>query len=170
MSGMVEVWLDDALLGPPTRIGSLARGHERNPELTRFAYAPAWLDARTTPWAFSIDPELPLSQGDHFAAVGLPGAFRDMTPDRWGQVLMDRREAQEAKDQGRPRRTLHRWDYLLGVEDITRMGAFRLRDPGSGLFLDDRSQTVPPVTRLRELEGIVAALARDDAEPWRCCC
>src|SRR5690348_8530015 len=82
---------------------------------------------------------------------------------------MERREAIEAREQQRPLRTLRSWDFLLGVNDESRMGALRLRDPASGDYVDTRVLSAPPITALRELEAAAERVERDGDElidPW----
>lgn len=163
----LEVWLADATLAPAdTHIGTLVQTKGRSGESIRFSYQPAWLDRAVTPHAFPIDPDLPLLRGDFHPPQGmaLPGIFRDMFPDRWGRVLMERREAMEARDEGHEARTLRDWDFLVGVNDATRMGGLRLRDPQAGAYVDARPLGAPPLARLRELEEIVARLDQKGAE------
>jgi serine/threonine-protein kinase HipA len=135
----VEVWLDDDSLGPPVRVGQLTRSTSKTGDTVRFDYADAWL-SQTTPYAsFALDHELPLAGGALYAHAGadrFSGCFQDASPDRWGKLLMERREAIEAREQGRPLRLLRGWDFLLGVNDESRMGALRLRDPVSGEHVD----------------------------------
>jgi serine/threonine-protein kinase HipA len=142
----VEVWLDADFLAS-TRVGTLA--HDRG--TLRFIYEPAWLQ---NPQAFALDPDLSLGEGTYFpnADAGNFRVFDDSAPDRWGQTLMKRREALAAKDEGRKPRTLYAWDFLLGVEDVSRQGALRYRRPGEDTFLAHDTLTVPPVANLRELE------------------
>ncbi len=64
-----------------------------------------------------------------------------------------RREAMAAKDENRSARTLYAWDYLLGVQDLTRQGALRFRT-SEGPFLSDHAHSAPPVAHLRELESV----------------
>ncbi len=163
----LEVWLADATLAPSeVRVGVLSRTSGKSGEVVRFAYDSAWLDGTAAPAAFSLDPDLPLFRGDFHPDQGmvLQGTFLDMSPDRWGRVLMERREAMEAKDEGRPPRGLRDWDFLTGVNDATRMGGLRLRDPETQAWVDDHELGAPPLARLRELEGVVARLEQDDAE------
>jgi serine/threonine-protein kinase HipA len=160
----LEVVLDDNSLGPTTKVGTLYRESGRSGEVISFAYDDDYL---ATPWRLEIDPELPLHPGRIYPAQQrrLFGVLRDTAPDRWGRVLMERREMVEAKQQGRRHRRLSEWDFLIGVSDITRLGALRLRVLDSpGEYIDDRDYTVPPFARLRELEGIARELSRDDAE------
>jgi hypothetical protein len=42
---------------------------------------------------------------------------------------MKRREALAAKDENLKAKTLYAWDFLLGVEDVSRQGALRYRRP-----------------------------------------
>ena len=67
---------------------------------------------------------------------------------------MRRREAIKARDEGRSTRQLIESDYLLGVHDMTRMGALRFKRDKSGDFLNnDFEFPAPPWTSLRELEA-----------------
>ena len=149
----LEVWLDGDL-GPPCRVGTLA--HDRGQ--IRFHYDRAWLrDAR----AFALDPDLSLDEAPFFPKpeLGNFGIFLDSSPDRWGQTLMKRREALQAKDEKRMPRTLYAWDFLIGVQDFTRQGALRFRLAGTEVFLGDEAMAAPPVTHLRELEAVAGLLS-----------
>jgi len=149
----LEVWLDADLVSERIRVGTLfhQQGH------IRFAYEPSWIK---NPARFMLDPELSLDSGMFFPDPKRAnfGIFMDSCPDRWGQHLMDRREAMLAKDEDRPRRTLYAWDYLLGVQDATRMGALRFCHAGTNLFLDQQLLPAPPITSLPELESVAIAL------------
>lgn len=163
----VEVWLDDDSLGPSVRVGQLTRNTSKTGDTVHFDYAPEWLQ-RTAPCAsFSLDHELPLADGALYAHAGadqLSGSFQDCSPDRWGKLLMERREAIEAREQKRPLRLLRGWDFLLGVNDESRMGALRLRDPAGGEYVDARHLSAPPITALRELEAAAGRVERGDDE------
>ncbi len=144
----VVVHLDAAEIGPRQSVGSLARERAGAKSVTSFAYEPDWVAA---PIAFSLDPSLPLYEGEQFPPA-LPGILADAAPDRWGRTLMDRREALAARREGRKPRSLDDWDYLVGVNDRTRMGALRLARAGDGGFVDDGELAIPPSTQLRDLE------------------
>lgn len=110
VSDSLQVWLDTDFLTGKLQIGTLT--HDRS--AIRFAYDPSWPQH---PLSFAIDPDLSLGDGV-FHPKPDQGNFRvfdDSAPDRWGQMLMKRREALSAKDEGRPPRTLYAWDYLIGV-------------------------------------------------------
>lgn len=160
----LEVWLDDDL-GPARQVGTLA--HDRGQ--IRFHYERDWLkDLR----AFALDPDLSLDEHPFFPKpeLGNFGIFLDSSPDRWGQTLMKRREALQAKDEKRSPRTLYAWDFLIGVQDQTRQGALRFRKPGTKTFLGDEKMAAPPVTTLRELEAVAYQLSNrriDDLDALR---
>lgn len=155
MSQSLEVWLDCDLC-PMQRLGTLA--HDRGQ--VRFHYDKAWL--RQQDIAFAIDPQLSLDAGPFFPKpeAGNFGVFLDSSPDRWGQTLMRRREALQAKDEQRSARTLYSWDFLLGVQDITRQGALRFRFSDRDTFLANEVLAAPPVTSLTELAAVAKELTR----------
>jgi serine/threonine-protein kinase HipA len=163
----LEVWIEDASLGGPALVGRLSKTNSRAGNTISFEYDHDWLAGAGPVTAFPLDPELYLGPGQQYARAGagqLSGAFLDCSPDRWGKRLMDRREAIEAREEGRKARNLRAWDYLVGVHDESRMGALRLVDPASGRHVDDRELSAPPVTELPRLEGIAAQVERGDAD------
>ena len=147
-----EVLLDASELGELQKVGTLYRSSSRADVPASFEYTSEWRESNK---AFMLDPRLELWQGEQYppAPVTAFGVFMDSAPDRWGRVLMERREAAMARHEGRNVRNLQELDFLLGVHDLTRMGALRLRRPG-GPFLDDSTNAAPPVTSLRELADI----------------
>jgi serine/threonine-protein kinase HipA len=162
MSKALEVWLDCDLC-PLQRLGTLA--HERGQ--IRFHYDKSWLGQQDM--AFAIDPQLSLDAGTFFPnpEAGNFGIFLDSSPDRWGQTLMRRREALQARDAQRVARTLYSWDFLLGVQDVTRQGALRFRytdaETGDAVeYLANEALAAPPITSLAELASIATALTRKD--------
>ena len=152
-NNVLEVWLD-CDLAPACQVGTLA--HDRGQ--IRFRYDRAWL---AQPQAFALDPNLSLDDAPFFPKpeLGNFGVFLDSAPDRWGQTLMKRREALQAKDEQRPARNLYAWDYLIGVQDLTRQGALRFRLAGTQAFLGDEAMAAPPITTLRELEAVAYQLS-----------
>jgi len=164
MTDQVEVWLDADFL-KRTRVGTLT--HDRG--TLRFIYEPEWLKNSQ---AFALDPDLSLGEGTYFpiAEAGNFRVFDDSAPDRWGQTLMKRREALAAKDENRKPKTLYAWDFLLGVEDVSRQGALRFRRPDEKVFLAHEALTVPPVAKLKELEIVareISAKRIDDLQALR---
>ena len=88
----------------------------------------------------------------------------DSSPDRWGRLLMRRREAAMARLEGRKEQLLFETDYLLGVYDQHRMGAIRFKIDIEGNFLsDNKAMAAPPFTSLRELEQASLSLEKEDS-------
>jgi len=160
----LEVWLDCDLT-PSCLVGTLE--HDRGQ--IRFRYNRDWLkDSK----AFALDPDLSLDDQPFFPKpdLGNFGIFLDSSPDRWGQTLMKRREALQAKDEKRPARTLYAWDFLIGVQDLTRQGALRFRIKDTDQFLDNDQLAAPPIATLRELEAVAYQLSNhriDDLDALR---
>lgn len=151
-------------MAEPILMGTLYASPSRGNEIFSFEYAPAWLKS---PHAQVLDPNLGLFAGPQYARDDQDnfGLFLDSSPDRWGRLLMKRREAQLARQEQRDARTLLESDYLLGVFDGHRMGSLRFRLSASGPFLDDNTSLAsPPWARLRDLEYASLQLERDDAE------
>ena len=160
----LEVWADWAELGGPLFLGTLCATPARSKEIFSFEYDRDWL--RNGP-AQTLDPALAFYQGPQYAADGKEnfGLFLDSSPDRWGRRLMQRREAQTAREEKREPRPLRESDYLLGVYDGHRMGGLRFRTTPDGPFLDDNTALAsPPWTSLRELENASLQLECDDSE------
>jgi serine/threonine-protein kinase HipA len=151
--GAFEVHVDASELGAQCRVGTLYRHDVRTDLPASFEYDADWLKSER---AFTLDPRLELWSGEQHppAKASAFGIFMDSAPDRWGRVLMERREAAAALREGRPVRRLQEVDFLLGVHDLTRVGALRFRSLGQEPFLDDSDNAAPPVTDLKELAYI----------------
>jgi serine/threonine-protein kinase HipA len=148
-----EVFLDAAELGVQQRVGTLYRHDVRTDLPGSFEYDRGWLESERV---FMLDPRLELWSGEQHPPrqARAFGVFMDSAPDRWGRVLMERREAAAAAREERPMRALQEMDFLLGVHDATRVGALRFRAAGGGDFIDTSAAPAPPVTSLRELAYI----------------
>ena len=155
MSREIEVWADWQELGSPILMGHLRSSLTRGKEIFSFSYEGEWLASGA---ARQLDPDL----RPNF------GLFLDSSPDRWGRLLMQRREAALAREANRPVHRLQETDYLLGVHDEQRSGALRFkeRETGDAWLNNESSMRTPPWTSLRELEQaswkIQDASANDD--------
>lgn len=161
MRRTLRVFLGDA----PRLIGAIRYDAQGERESAAFEYDAAWLAA---PDRFAIDPLLPLVAGAQFHRKTRDGsvfhtAIADAEPDGWGRrvILRDHaRRRQEARRAGekvatRPWNSL---DFLLAVDDVTRVGALRFQDEG-GIFQrapEDGQRTAPPLIEL----GLLLAATR----------
>ncbi|MCP4449039.1 MAG: type II toxin-antitoxin system HipA family toxin [Myxococcales bacterium] len=159
----IEVWADWLTLGKPTQVGVLMAAHSRGKEVFSFEFADDWIRSEH---ACELDPNLQLYAGPQYSPVTQSnfGVFLDSSPDRWGRVLMKRREAQRARAEDREEMRLRESDFLLGVHDAHRMGALRFSLDGGPFLDDDKHLAAPPWASLRELEHASQQIDRDDAE------
>ncbi|MBQ2299232.1 MAG: type II toxin-antitoxin system HipA family toxin [Bacteroidaceae bacterium] len=80
------------------------------------------------------------------------GCFSDALPDRWGRLLLNRREQILATEEKRPVRKLSSFDYLMGIDDYSRMGGFRFKEKQDGEYINcEKSLRIPPLTDIRAL-------------------
>lgn len=160
----IDVCLDADIVEALCHVGTLFHAAGHGHSVFSFVYNPDWLRRPNT---FEIDPDLQLHGAESYPSqsAGVFRIFTDSAPDRWGRVLLDRREILKAREEQRRARTLTEWDYLLGVHDSCRMGALRFRQNTDSPFLDnDRHLAAPPVTSLRELEAASLALEAPGAD------
>lgn len=148
----IYVYYDGEQVESPALMGILSATRLRGKGIFSFEYDASWLSDRRFS---SFDPDLQMFSGRQYVPQDKEnfGIFLDSAPDRWGLVLLERREAERARDEGRKIRNLDETDYLLGVFDGSRMGALRFRLDPNGPFLDDDGKmATPPWTSLKELE------------------
>lgn len=154
MSTEIFVFADWEEFSEPKLIGILRSTLIKNKEYFSFSYDNGWLQSE---YAQEIDPDLNLYSGEqHNEDSNNFRVFLDSCPDRWGRLLMKRREAIVARQEERRAKVLNETDYLLGVHDRYRLGALRFKRTLAGDFLDnDEKLAAPPISSLRELEHAV---------------
>lgn len=147
MSQTLYLYLGD------TALGTLGIDRVRGHETWMFQYDTTYLKAS----APLLDPEIANVRGPQFASRGeIFGFLADVAPDRWGRKLIRRRE----------KRTLMESDFLLGVCDLTRQGALRLKlDPNGPFVAENLGDAAPPWTTLRRLEEAARHIDANDDEP-----
>ena len=145
------VYADFDWLDTPQLIGELSYDSVRGSETYGFSYDKEWLvkygdvflseDLQNYPGIQYTRPER-----DIFAC------FSDALPDRWGRTLLNRREQIAASEEKRPVRRLTSFDYLMGIDDESRMGGFRFAETAGGKFINcEANLRVPPLANVREL-------------------
>jgi serine/threonine-protein kinase HipA len=138
--------------GQPHFVGRL-HAMERS-EAVSFEYVPEWLNRAD---AFAIDPTaLPLQRGPQHGAA-LFGAIQDCGPDRWGRMLIERAVRKHVLDK-KPYRDI---DYVLALDDASRIGALRFRVDADGPFLAATGGKIPPVVQLGALLNAADAVHGD---------
>ena len=136
----------------PVLMGILYVNVIKGTESYSFEYESEWL--KKTKLSFSLDPAImPYAGRQYPTAKNIFGIFADASPDRWGRILMNKRERLLAGKEGRKPAKLYDSDYLLGVYDESRMGGIRFKTNPDGPFLsDDKDTAVPLWETLRSLE------------------
>ena len=156
--GVYAHWLG---MQVPKCIGILSAHFGKGRKSFSFEYDKDWISSHEQ---LLIDPDLGWYSGPQFPNnKDNFGIFLDSMPDSWGKTLMQRREPQRAKEEGREPKILHDIDYLLGVFDESRMGALRFKLDPEGPFLDVASAaTAPQWTSLGELQKAVNVIESDE--------
>ncbi|MDB5229750.1 MAG: HipA domain protein [Chitinophagaceae bacterium] len=138
-------------LDGPKEMGKLTATSAKGKETFAFEYMEDWLKSG---FSQMIDADLQMYSGAYYPRDDKTnfGVFLDSCPDRWGRILMQRREAVIAKQENRPPKKLLESDFLLGVFDSHRMGALRFKVDADGPYLNDNKEMAsPPWTSLSEL-------------------
>lgn len=148
-------------LGETARqVGTLHHDAAGSRERSAFAYEEAWL-RMTEP--FPIEPGLPLVRGPQFPPFPRSGAIfhgviADTAPDGWARQVIVRDHAKRRQQAARagkagPPPLLSAVDFLLAVDDQSRVGALRFQDE-TGTFCratEPGRRTAPPLVELRQL-------------------
>ena len=112
-------------------VGSLVYVRQGRRENSAFAYDAGWL-ANSARFNVSADLQLTAGHQPHRATSPhdsvFHGAIADTAPDAWGRRLIARDHARRRKEHPKLP-ALTELDYLLAVDDSSRVGALRLRDP-----------------------------------------
>ncbi|MEV0894273.1 type II toxin-antitoxin system HipA family toxin [Promicromonospora sp. MEB111] len=124
-----------------------------------FRYDAAYLrDQR----AYALCPELPLTPGNIPSGSDRPlfGVLADCQPDQWGRTLLFNAERRAARAEGRGFMTLTEVDFLLGVQDETRLGALRFSLDDGKTFMGPPRAEVPDLVDLPSLTDAADAVAQ----------
>jgi serine/threonine-protein kinase HipA len=143
------------------RVGTLHRHARRGGEAISFEYHTDWLADSAR---FSLEPALALGRGAFAPADHQPifGSIGDSAPDTWGRRLMQRAERRRSELDGRAPHTLQELDYLLGVSDVSRLGALRFRNAGEETFQSPNVGGVPKLVDLGRLLGVTERILREE--------
>jgi serine/threonine-protein kinase HipA len=147
-------------------VGSLVYVRQGRRENSAFAYDEDWL-ASTARFNVSADLQLMAGHQSHKAASlhdsVFHGAIADTAPDAWGRRVIARDHAKRRKDDPRLP-ALTELDYLLAVDDFSRVGALRLRDPNGSWQRTTMSgqRSTPPLIELERVFLASRAVERGD--------
>ena len=132
-------------------VGELSMDSTRGGETYGFKFDASWLKNHAD---VLLSDDINNYVGMQYTQQGkdIFGCFSDSLPDRWGRTLVLRREQILAEEEKRPVRRLSSMDYLLGIDDASRMGGFRFKEEQNGEFINSTNDLqIPPITSIREL-------------------
>ena len=158
------VFADFDWLKGPRLIGELNYESLRGSDSYGFCYNDGWLKDYG---GLFLSDDLNNYPGRQYTAPGkdIFGCFSDALPDRWGRTLINRREQILAKEENRPMRRLSSFDYLIGIEDFSRMGAFRFKESINGDYINaSEILRIPPLTDIRELIAASSEIEKSEDE------
>ncbi len=139
-------WLDEPML-----VGELGYESLRGSDSYAFKFDNDWLRQYGS---LFLSADINNYPGQQYTQPGhdIFGCFSDALPDRWGRLLLNRREQILATEERRPIRRLSSFDYLIGIDDFSRIGGFRFKTIPDGEFINcDSHLRIPPLADLRSL-------------------
>lgn len=158
------VFADFDWLKEPRLVGELSYESLRGSDSYGFCYSNEWLKDYGS---LFLSDDLNNYPGQQYTAPDkdIFGCFSDALPDRWGRTLINRREQILAKDEKRPVRRLSSFDYLIGIEDFSRMGGFRFKESMDGDYINaSETLRIPPLTDIRELIAASSEIEKSEEE------
>jgi serine/threonine-protein kinase HipA len=153
-----EIWVGDASVP----VGRLVYAKDGPREFSQFAYSQTWLEH---PRVFSISPDLPLMLGHQLRKPPSDQdscfffALADTEPDTWGRQVIARARARQRQTES-SLGPLTELDYLCAVDDFSRVGALRLRDPQQRYLesAEDGRRATPPLVDMSRVLAASRAL------------
>ncbi len=144
-----------------TKVGTLGYESLRGNMIYQFAYDADWICHCRK---LVLSKDLPVVSGLQHKKGVIFDMLQDALPDRWGRRLIDKRERMLAEKEQRLPRHLSDVDYLMLVDDTTRMGALRLRSGEQHIGTENTDESVPPLTFLHEFINLAHAFETADAK------
>lgn len=145
------VFADFDWLDKPELVGELCYEKLRGSDSYVFQYDEHWLKGHAE---VKLSEDINNYPGMQYTQPGQDvfGCFSDALPDRWGRTMLKRREQILASEEKRAVRSLSSFDYLMGIDDFSRMGGFRFKKELEGEFINvSASLKIPPLTELKDL-------------------
>lgn len=162
MNRQIKVYIHDA----KRLVGTLFFNASGNRQSSGLEYSPDWIESSES---FEIDPALPLGHGRFFhsnkeGSSVFHGAIADSEPDGWAKQVILRDHAKRRKEGESINDTpLTSLDFLLAVDDFSRIGALRFQDE-NGVFQRGEKKgkrTAPPLIELNSLLQATRAVETD---------
>ncbi|MDE1180330.1 type II toxin-antitoxin system HipA family toxin [Paraburkholderia sp.] len=164
--GAVSVQVAVSLGQAGIPVGQLSYVKQNAREHTSFVYETTWLNDTGR---FEISPDLPLTPDRRFrkaptkADSPFPFALADTEPDAWGRRVIMRAHAKRRKKDA-TLAALNALDFLLAVDDFSRLGALRLHN-GKGSYyqtIEEGRRKTPPIVELEKMYVATRAVEKGE--------
>lgn len=158
------VFADFDWLKEPKLVGELSYESLRGSDIYGFEYSDEWLKSYGN---LFLSDDINNYPGKQYVASGkdIFGCFSDALPDRWGRILLNRREQIMAKEENRQVRRLSSFECLVGIEDFSRMGGFRFKETLEGEYINVSNMLhIPPLADIRELVAASVEIEKSEEE------
>lgn len=134
----------------------VGRLHLGSGKRSAFSYDEQWL--RNSRF-FSLSPDLQPVLGVQHPEQVFFRALEDTAPDSWGERVIRRAHA-KLRQEDRQTPALEPVDFVMWVDDDARVGALRLFDPQSKVYLRSggQHQHIPPLVALEKVVQAARAL------------
>lgn len=166
MNRQIKVYIGDA----KRLVGTLFFNASGNRESSGLEYSSNWIESSGS---FEIDPALPLKHGRTFKTKRegtsvFHGAIADSEPDGWARQVILRDYGKHRKNRKERGLTVNdapltSLDFLLAVDDFSRIGAIRFQDE-NGEFQrvgEKGKRTAPPLIELNSILHATHAVETD---------
>lgn len=141
----------------PIFVGTIFVEEIRGKEMYSFEYDEEYLKHPSIRLTF--DPNISLYKGRQYPSKNNFAFLNDLMPDRWGKLLIDHNIKLENKDN---KTASLDSTYLLSINDISRMGGFRLSLDKKTFVSDDPEHSIPPYLYLNKLEQASIEFSKDN--------
>ena len=158
------VYADFDWLDKPMLVGELGYESIRGSDSYSFKYDNDWLRQHGS---LFLSADINNYPGQQYTQPDrdIFGCFGDALPDRWGRLLLNRHEQLLATEEKRPVRKLSSFDYLMGIDDYSRMGGFRFKEHKNGGYINsEESLRIPPLTDIRALVEASMEIERSEEQ------
>jgi len=147
----------------PILVGTIYINNIRGNDIYSFQYDEEYLKNPTI--KINFDPDISLYKGIQYPnnSTGMFMFLSDLMPDRWGKLLLKH----NFKTQNINKSHIDNLDYLLNVNDLTRMGGFRLSLDNKTFVSNDNKLSIPHYMYLNKIEHAAIEFSKNqEVQEW----
>lgn len=147
----------------PIFVGTIFIDNTRGKDIYSFQYDDEYL--KNPSIKVNFDPDISLYKGLQYPnnPTGMFMFLSDLMPDRWGKLLLQH----NFKANKINKTLLQNSDYLLYVNDLTRMGGFRLSLDKNTFISSDSNLSIPHYIYLNKIEQAAIEFSKNkEVQKW----